>query len=70
MVNKSDLQGKLNFNFVNYPSTNKYDVIIIAVAHKYFIKMGIVKIKSFAKKNNIIFDIKSIFPTKYTDTRL
>tara|TARA_B110000977_G_scaffold201338_1_gene295449 strand:- start:33158 stop:34453 length:1296 start_codon:yes stop_codon:yes gene_type:complete len=40
---------------------NFFDIIIISVPHRDFIRLGINKIKSFGKKNSIIFDVKSAF---------
>ena len=57
---KKDITNKI----INYPKLNYYDVIIITVAHKHFINLGFNKILKFAKKRNIIFDIKNIFPNK------
>ena len=49
---------------INFPKKNYYDSIIIAVPHKYFIKMGLKKIKNFTKKNYYIFDFKNTFKNK------
>ncbi len=57
------------FNFVN-PLKNKYDMIILTVPHNYFMKMGFKKIRSFGKKKFIFFDIKGVFPSKYSSFRL
>lgn len=38
-----------------------YDAIIVAVAHDIYKEMGLSKIKSFGKKNSLIFDVKSVF---------
>ncbi len=43
---------------------NFFDIIILSVPHKEFIKLGIKKIKRFGKKNSIIFDVKNIFNDK------
>ena len=43
---------------------NFFDIIIISVPHKEFVKLGIEKIKKFGKKNSIIFDVKNIFNNK------
>ncbi len=51
---------------INY----KYDGIIIAVAHDEFKKMGIRRIVRLGKKNQVIFDLKSIFDKKYTNLTL
>ena len=47
---------------MTHPKKNFYDGVIIAVSHKYFINMGLKKIKIFTKKNSVIFDIKNSFP--------
>jgi len=49
-------------NLIRKPKKNYYDVIILAVNHKVFLNMGINNILKFAKKKNIIYDIKNIFP--------
>ena len=57
-------------NFVKYSGERKYDAIIIAVAHKEFIDLGIKRIKLQAKENSIVFDLKSVFEASQTDLRL
>ena len=49
---------------------NYYNIIILAVAHNIFLKYGVKKIKKFAKKNHIFFDVKNCFNKKYSDLRL
>ena len=50
------------FKLLNNIKDNKYDIILILVSHKIFIKMGLQNIRKLTKKNNIIFDFKNIFP--------
>ncbi len=54
-------------NLIKYPKKNNYDVILLAVNHDIFLKLGINKILTFAKKNKIIFDVKNMFP-EYKDS--
>ena len=49
---------------------NYYDAIIITVGHKIFKKIGVKKIKSFAKRNSIFFDLKNIFKIKISSRNL
>ena len=49
---------------------NYYDAIIITVGHKIFKKIGVKKIKSFAKRNSIFFDLKNIFKIKISSSNL
>ena len=39
-----------NYNFIKVPYAQKYDIIIIAVKHETFKKLGLKKIKSFGNK--------------------
>lgn len=57
-----NLHNKTIFNLIKYPRKNFYDVILLAVNHDEFEKMGIIKILSFGKEKKIIFDLKNIFP--------
>ena len=70
-VEGKDLGDKLQRNhFKTLKDISNFDGIIIAVAHDYFKKMGIKKIKSFCKKKSVIFDIKGQFDSKYVDATL
>ncbi len=57
-----------------YPNSklkkNKYDAIIIAVAHEKFKKIGLKSIKKLCKQKNVIFDLKDIFKSKMVDLKL
>ncbi len=39
----------------------KYDVLIIAVSHKEFLKLDP---ESFINENSVVFDVKGMFPDK------
>ena len=49
--------------------TNKYDAIILSVAHKEFIELG-EKLRTYGKKNHILFDVKNVLPKEAYDARL
>ena len=53
--NINDISKK--YSLIKYPKTNYYDVIFMAVNHKFFCKIGNKKIFSFGKKNHIFFDL-------------
>ena len=57
-------------NFIKKPKKNFYNMIILAVPHKEFISLGILKLKKFAQKKHVFADLKSIFDSKYSDFRL
>jgi len=43
---------------------NDYDAVLISLAHSYYHKIGIKKIKTFIKKNGFILDLKNNFNFK------
>ena len=57
-------------DLLSYPKLNYYDCIILAVAHQDFYDLGISSIRSFGKKNSIIYDLKFMFPSDKTNLRL
>ena len=68
-----DILKKNKFRKVFLNSLNRknyFDIIIIAVAHDIFKKIGIKRIKSYGKKNALIFDIKGIFPKEKNSWKL
>ena len=44
----------------NFPK-NKYDSIIISVAHNIFQKIGATRINNLVKKKSIVLDLKNLF---------
>jgi UDP-N-acetyl-D-mannosaminuronate dehydrogenase len=52
------------------PEINAYDAVIVAVAHRQFIAMGIDRVREFCKPGAILFDVKCIFPQDKVDGRL
>ncbi len=52
------------------PSKDKYDAIIVAVAHDEFKQMDINTLKSYGKENCVIYDLKYVFDKRDVDLRL
>ena len=50
--------------------TERYDAIIIAVAHKQFKEMGASAIRKLGKSNNVLFDVKYVLDRNEVDGRL
>jgi UDP-N-acetyl-D-galactosamine dehydrogenase len=74
IINILKKDKKLNLDLydpiANEKEYNSYDGIIIAVRHLAFKKIGLKKIKSYLKKDSILFDIKSTFPKGNADFSL
>ena len=59
-----------NISILDAPRSYSYDAIIIAVGHDQFKEMGIKNIRSFGKRNHIVYDLKYIFNNESVDMRL
>ena len=51
----------------NEVPSNKFDAVILAVAHKEFLDMDV---KSFVREGGVIYDVKGILPREIIDGRL
>ena len=71
VVDKKEVKAEKGVDLVSVPKKDYYDAIILAVAHRDFVKLGVKKIKSFAKKSNsVFFDVKNMFGKESSDLRL
>ena len=57
-------------DLTTHPSENHYEGVIIAVAHQQYRDQGAQALRKYARKDGVLFDIKSIFPAEASDIRL
>jgi UDP-N-acetyl-D-glucosamine/UDP-N-acetyl-D-galactosamine dehydrogenase len=69
-ANKDDVKKYYKINLIEKPIEEKYDAIVLAVAHNNFKRLSVKQIKSFGKKNHIIYDLKYLMNIKDADKRL
>ena len=55
---------------VRTPKSASYDAVVLAVGHDEFKAMGVRKIRRWAKKVHVLYDVKYVFATDQTDGRL
>jgi UDP-N-acetyl-D-glucosamine/UDP-N-acetyl-D-galactosamine dehydrogenase len=55
---------------IRTPKAAAYDAIVLAVGHDQFKAMGVRKIRRFAKKVHVLYDVKYMFAHDQTDGRL
>ena len=70
IASSEEVHEEYGINLVNELKSNKYDAVIIAVAHDYFRSLTIKKIRTLCKQDSVIFDVKNIFDSSETDGRL
>ncbi len=69
-VDKNEASHEYSINTIDSPEAEFYDAIILAVAHKQFIALGVDAIRAFGKPDHILYDIKSVLPKDSVDARL
>jgi len=69
-VNRSNFTSRYAYNLIDSPQNDKYSIVIVAVGHEIFKELGIKKIKKYAKKQSVIFDVKNIFKSSEVDLSL
>ncbi len=69
-VDPQEAQHEYGITPVTEPSPGKYDAIVLAVAHKQFIELGVDNIRKLGRRDSVLYDIKSILPKCSVDGRL
>ncbi len=57
-------------NLIDKPKQNRYQAIVLAVAHDEFKELGAENIRKFGADNSILYDVKHILPKEMVDGRL
>ncbi|MFO0180147.1 MAG: UDP binding domain-containing protein, partial [bacterium] len=69
-ANPEEAEAEYNIRLIREPAPGKYDAIVLAVGHNQFKEMGSDRIRSFGRRECVVYDIKSILPYKAFDGRL
>ncbi len=69
-VDAEEAQREYDITPVAAPEPGRYDAIILAVAHREFLEMGVDQIHALGKPDHILFDVKSVLPKTSVDGRL
>ncbi len=69
-VSHEEAKEEYGLSLINKPDNNKYDAIVLAVAHKQFLDMGAKEIHKLGKSNHVLFDIKYVLDSNEVDGRL
>ena len=69
-VNKKLVAAKYKIETIDKPIKDKYDAIVIAVAHDEFKSLTEDQIRTYGKDNHVLYDIKYLFKASESDGRL
>lgn len=69
-VNASEAEHEYGITPVYELETEKYDAIVLAVAHTQFRELGAKSIRSYGKSKHVLYDLKYLLSTEESDIRL
>ena len=69
-VSKNQALKEYNIQPIDKPTKNKYDAIIIAVAHDEFKSLTEDQIRTYGKDKHVLYDIKYLLKARESDGRL
>jgi len=69
-VDKEEAKAEYDIDVISEPEEGAYDVVIIAVGHDQFKKLGEQGIRALANENAVIYDIKYVLGPDAVDGRL
>jgi UDP-N-acetyl-D-galactosamine dehydrogenase len=69
-VDAKEAEHEYGITPIKKPAKGEYDAVVVAVAHNQFRKLGIKRVREFAKRKHVLFDIKYVFGTDEVDGRL
>lgn len=69
-ADKQEALDHYNIELIDTLHRNYYDGIVVAVDHSDYKVMGIDEIRSLAKSNHVVYDVKHVFEEEETDIRL
>ncbi|MDC0250304.1 Vi polysaccharide biosynthesis UDP-N-acetylglucosamine C-6 dehydrogenase TviB [Candidatus Pelagibacter sp.] len=69
-VNKKHVADEYKFCPIDEPKKGEYDAIVIAVMHNEFKSLSEDLIRSYGKKNHVLYDIKYLLKSNESDGRL
>lgn len=66
-ANSNEVKREYGIDLIDKQDLEKYEVIILTVAHAEFLTLGI---ENWKKENGLIYDVKGILPMEIVDSRL
>ncbi|HEY6093518.1 MAG TPA: Vi polysaccharide biosynthesis UDP-N-acetylglucosamine C-6 dehydrogenase TviB [Gallionellaceae bacterium] len=69
-INAAEAQHEYGLTPIAQLQEGQYDAIVLAVAHRQFMEMGIDRIRALGKPVSVLFDVKYLFGANQVDGRL
>ena len=69
-VSADEARREYDLDLVPQLVPGKYDAVILAVAHRQFLELGVERIRALGKPGCVLFDVKQVLPRESVDDRL
>ena len=69
-ADNAELKHEYGLRVIRSLQPRRYDVAVVAVAHKAFRELGAEGVRKLCKKSHVLYDIKQVFPAAHVDGRL
>ena len=69
-ANPAECRHEYGLNPVRALKPNRYDAVVVAVAHRQFRELGARGVRRLCRRRHVLYDIKHVFPAAAVDGRL
>jgi UDP-N-acetyl-D-galactosamine dehydrogenase len=69
-IDPQEAEHEYGITPITAPTVGVYDAVVLAVAHREFLAMGVEQLRLYCKPNGILYDVKHVFSADATDGRL
>jgi UDP-N-acetyl-D-glucosamine/UDP-N-acetyl-D-galactosamine dehydrogenase len=69
-ASRAECRHEYGLQLVSAPAAGRYDVAVVAVAHRQFRELGARGVRALCRKQHVLYDIKHVFPAVAVDGRL
>jgi len=70
LASAEEAQHEYGLTLLAKPQPGAYDAIVLAVAHRQYVDMGVNAIRAWLKPDGVLYDVKSVLPRDAVEGRL
>ena len=69
-VSADAARHEYGITLVEKPLKERYDAVVVAVAHRQFTELGSAALRAYCKQEHVLYDLKHVLPKEQADIRL
>jgi UDP-N-acetyl-D-galactosamine dehydrogenase len=70
LASAEEAQHEYGLTLLAQPQPGTYDAMVLAVAHRQYVDMGVNAIRAWVKPDGVLYDVKSVLPRDGVEERL